>query len=1478
MRITLGLQRIYSVWFDSVNLTFRFTHGLLLTNVNSLPPCSIKRSFRDLSDAEVADIEKASVLARVGWTGSFGWDELLRSQRVLIVSEAGAGKTYECQAQQAELWKAGEPAFFLDLATLAGSSVREMLGADDEERLDVWLRSQSEVATFFLDSIDELKLTLGKFDQALKRLNKALAGQLGRARIIVTTRPVSIDRELIVRHLPIPELGEAEPTAETFADMVMDRSKKKPADDAAPKAWRNVGLMPLSREQIREFAALQGVLDPDALLADIRRRDAEEFAERPQDLVELCSDWCEHHRIRSHREQVETNIATKLKPGIKRKERAELSQETATEGASRLALAAMLTRKLTLRHDSDSDSVHASEAALDVSKILHDWSAEAQATLLERPLFGFASYGRVRFHHRSVVEFLTAKRLDALRERGDSIKSIKRLLLTETAQCVRTVRPSMRPVAAWLALSHDTVLDDIVALDPAVVLDHGDPQSLRPAQRIRALESYVHRYGHGGWRGLRTPRIQVRRFASRELTDSVKRLWDQGIENPEVRELFLQIIAAGKLDGCANIAYAVAMDGSQTGRERSLAIDALLQLNDPRLETLSASVDTDSVLWPDAVARRALLDLFPTYMPVARLSQILRRVKEKPRSVSDLSYWLPHDIETADLSPEYLDQLRQALSDLIIDGIAWEHDKFPHLRTKRPDLIAALVAACHRQAAEGVRNELWITSSLLAVFLSKADHSEEDALAELRRALAGLPADARETAFWKQDAFLARLHKSKDAWHRVFDLSEYGGIQLNDVKDAAWVRKRLSDLNEPLEHREMMLWTEMLLLNHATTDHRELLESLKPFVSDTPILTTIIDSRLKQQKGSAKLRQMKAANAKRSKQAKRRAAKAHASWVLFWREIAQDPDAVFAVDRAENTAWNLWQATARSGRESRASGWSRRFIEEQFSKAVADRLRETMMAAWRKDTPTLRSERPDGKKDTFLIRWQFGLAGIAAEAEDANWAKRLTEQEAERACRYAPMELNGFPSWLESLAVEYPAAVDRVLGEELSHSLREVTDANAYSMFLQNIRHASAIIAALFVPRIRAWLSEIAQVDANPNSPQSGQNLRQAIEILIKSGNDDDRRFIKLIARQRLADGLAVPFANVWLPALLHLDAAAGVEAFEKGLRDSVASKTGVGVQLFAEIFDRDYGGIGVDLGAPGFTPPLLLRLLRLAYQHVRIGDDMHHESSYSRDTRDNAENSRNAVLSALLSATGPEGWVVKLEMADDPLFAHFKDRAIALAQERAAEEADNIALTEAEFAVLDKTGESPPTTRESMFTLMRDRLDDIDDLLLQDISPRELWATITEERVMRRELARALQDAGNLSYTIDQESVTADEKETDIRFRSTGSKQQGTIELKLADGRPGTDLFNTLRDQLLTKYMAADECRAGCLLVTIAKDRKWAHPTSGKRIGFEELMVVLNEEAERLSKELGGTVKLMAKGLDLRPRLSTEKKKPNKK
>ena len=143
----------------------------------------------------------------------------------------------------------------------------------------------------------------------------------------------------------------------------------------------------------------------------------------------------------------------------------------------------------------------------------------------------------------------------------------------------------------------------------------------------------------------------------------------------------------------------------------------------------------------------------------------------------------------------------------------------------------------------------------------------------------------------------------------------------------------------------------------------------------------------------------------------------------------------------------------------------------------------------------------------------------------------------------------------------------------------------------------------------------------------------------------------------------------------------------------------------------------------------------------------------------------------------------------------------------------------------------------------------------------------------MRREMARVLRDAGKHIYTVDQEAATAEEKETDIRLRSASSGQQATIELKIGEKpRSGADLKAALRDQLLKKYMAADDCRSGCLVITVASDKKWTHPDTRAQLDFDGLITMLNEETTRISRELGGTVRLMAKGYDLRPRLPKEK------
>ena len=310
-------------------------------------------------------------------------------------------------------------------------------------------------------------------------------------------------------------------------------------------------------------------------------------------------------------------------------------------------------------------------------------------------------------------------------------------------------------------------------------------------------------------------------------------------------------------------------------------------------------------------------------------------------------------------------------------------------------------------------------------------------------------------------------------------------------------------------------------------------------------------------------------------------------------------------------------------------------------------------------------------------------------------------------------------------------------------------------------------------------------------------------------------------------------------------------------------------VTWLASLFGDRQDGIG--LGDERFTPQLLLKLLRLAYRHVRIQDDAHHEGAYSPDTRDKAERARNSIVTALLNAKGEEGLAAKLEMVADPLCAHFKERILAVAEESWAQEIDAEVFDEAQAVALDRSGEAPASTNEAMFAILKDRLSDLNDLLLRDVSPREAWAGISDERVMRREISRELSHAANSIYTVDQEAVTADEKETDIRLRSVLSKHEAVIELKLGDGRTAKDLRDTIKNQLVRKYMAAEYSRAGALLVTLAKDRQWQHPDEKHMIKADELLSLLTAEADRVQQALGGGTYIYVHLLDLRPRLPIE-------
>ncbi|HML30607.1 MAG TPA: hypothetical protein PKE16_17560, partial [Hyphomicrobium sp.] len=514
---------------------------------------NLDRRFHDLSEKELGDPDYLASLNEFQFGPKTSWPELICSKRVVILAEAGSGKTREMEEQARSMTAEGNFAFFSALERIAHEGFEGTLPKAERARLDAWLAEDNVIGWFFLDAVDELKLTAGKLDDALRRFADAIDGSLHRAHVVISCRPYDwrptmdaavVDRRLaVVREDPPP----APVDPEEFFLEPLRRDKAAPASGSTSEpsepehvfGLRVVVLLPMGYEQIRKFATSLGVADAPDFLEAIARQNAWIFARRPLDLIELAASWRESRRLGTRAEQHEANITNKLRDDPERADRGVLDDVKARDGAERLALGLVLTRTRTIRSPNQPLDGGRPDAVLDPRVILKHWSEGERQTLLRRALFDPATYGRVRFHHRSVQEYLAARRLKALRDKGMTVKALFRLLFAESYGS-QVVLPSMRAVAAWLALWDDDVRQELTAREPESLLSEGDPESFDMLAREALLRAFASAYEGGGWRGLEVPIDEVRRLAHPDLAAVTRELWGCGPANPELKELLIE--------------------------------------------------------------------------------------------------------------------------------------------------------------------------------------------------------------------------------------------------------------------------------------------------------------------------------------------------------------------------------------------------------------------------------------------------------------------------------------------------------------------------------------------------------------------------------------------------------------------------------------------------------------------------------------------------------------------------------------------------------------------------------------------------------------------------------------------------------------------------------------------------------------------------------------------------------------------------
>ena len=1338
----------------------------------------LKRRFRDLRDAELAhaELEDPRLLTSLDEWGlgpTFGWDELLEHPRVVLLAEAGAGKSREMSEQAKRLSEARRYAFFVPLESLDSEPLKNLLEPAEEKRFDAWKSDGSEPGWFFLDAVDELKLTSGKLDRALLRLSREITGHLGRARVLVSCRPSdwrpSLDLTTIQNRLPVPDkTGEIPPPEpeEVFMAAFQPESAEpvrfghsECTEPASDTVW-TVAMLPMNDDQIKEFAEHRGVTNAEAFVEEIERDNAWDFARRPLDLADLAINWTKSGRLGTRAEQHETNATSKLKEDPDRPDRNELSDIDARIGAEALALGLALTHTRTIGSPERSVDTLLTEGPLYADAVLPSWTEAQRQSLLRRALFDPATYGRIRFHHRSVQEYLASSRLRRLREKGMSRNALFRLLFDEVYE-VDIVRPSLRGISAWLALWDSDVRRELSSREPEVLLSFGDPSSLELESRVRLLRAFVTEYGHGGWRGLDISLEAVRRLSHPELADIIRECWKHGASNVDVRHLLIDMIWQGRIERCADLARDAAFDSECDGHCRIAAVRALLACGlDDTVRECAAAMLTDAASWPDEVVCHVAADLFPRIISAEELVTLMETRHHEVDTPWGFNWISKHVAKTIVSKSSSAIELRERMADLILR--TRQDQPEPYIARSRFSYLApALALLCQRQLS-GLAGEPapeLIDACVVASRFGAGETDPDSSIGKLRERF-DTDMSLRSLAFWAEQAFMDHLAPTGDDSKRFYRMAHDNLVGSLSDADRSWLEAGLEDRTRPARrtvtfHVLIDLWFRRGRISSE-------LDELREMVRDDPgLLKLLSDIATPPPKDDETKRRIE-----ESEREHQRWKKAHAEQEQLrldtWREwrkgIVDNPDQAFAVKNVNNTlsSIHLWlrQYSQNSGR---FNNWDKDLLKQAFGSVVAERAEEAFRAFWRNEPPMLWSSRSAENRNSIPPHWVIGLAGVSAEASHPRWAKDLKPHEARTAAAYATIELNGFAPYVVDLAAAHASEVEAIIGGEVSAELAIGSECE-HLPTLQNLSHADTKLKQLLIPRLLAGLASVPNVVSPASAPNWLHHLVRILRVLSEAERNEDREAVSRECLQRYQADRGGPLAIIWLRGLFQFDPQCGTQALIDALGDaSDAAASARAVQTFASLFGG-HDPVVPEISDPAECAHVLGELVRAAYAFVRREDDLVHKGAYTPDTRDDAQTARNFLLSRLLETPGPEARRVVLELACEKDFEHFPDRLRLLARRMAATEGELTPLKPADLVALETNLEAPAQDSAGLFTVMMDRLDDLaHDLRHHDFSDRITVQNITDESEMRRTLAMRLEAKANGVYRVTQEEEVAE-------------------------------------------------------------------------------------------------------------------------
>lgn len=1242
--------------------------------------------------------------------------------------------------------------------------------------------------------------------------------------------------------------------------------------------FKIVTLQDLSPEQIEIFAGAKGIADTKKFLDDIDRADAWSFTVRPQDLIEVTEYWQDNGRIGSRLELMQNSVKRRLQETSQdRIDARALSDDQALEGAQLIAGAMMLTQVQNIRVPDAGKGVQ----GLDVRDLFKGWQPADLGALLQRPLFGQDIYSTVRFHHRSVKEYLAAQWFLKLLGQEVSRRKVEELFFRDQYG-LEVVVPSLRPLLPWMSMGDSRILEKVRRLAPEIVFEGGDPVQLPVDVRREILEQVCKQLSSGASRRSMADFAAIQRFAAPDLIATVRRLAKKHADNDDIASFLMRMVWQGRLADALPEVMSVARSPTAGQYARIAAFRAVAELGTPKD---MVSIRNAFANEGDQLNRKCMAELVshitrPDAQTLAWLLECIPQLVEYDQyEGTGLSEQLSEFFERADIAvvASAIVPLQALLAKQpVIERSYCEISKrYQWLRQCAGVAVRRLINA---------RDPAALTRSALSVLhvLPMDGHYNIRAFDVKKLGLAELVQRWPElnwALFWHVIAQVRKTKQKKgervvDAW-MALAVQTYVHFEGHHFDEAVRTvtHRPLADDREvglTLAHR----------LYLQTDRQNERLAQLKAAVAADTALKARLAGLLKPPRKDAAWKRMELEQKRWSRKAEARRARVEKARLeapaKLEAQLESLRDSGFKNPADVSTSQYYLYDRMRNLDGNKSSRWSIgnwRDLEPEFGPRTPRAFRDGMVRFWRRYTPKLASE--GAVQGSTPLADLFGLAGLTIEAaEDPTLPWRLTAAEAAVAFRYAMQELNGFPPWFAALSSAHPDVVKSMALTEVAFELQS-DEEGAPSQYL-----------IYDLSRVGDWLWDSIAADIlkllRTHPPKGIARLRHMVDIVLASNLPDAS--LAALAAEKLAAGGDPSQVALWAAVWTGVDPDAAIDALEDHLAALDDSKKRT-VFMMAYVTYLLGGQHMESRVRKAFrTPSVLMRLYILVHEHVRSSEDIEraNKGAYSPGLRDNAQDARERLVNILGEIPGRDAYLGLKEIAERHPEPNVRPWFMLRARSKAEVDSERPLWTAMQVSEFNTEYERMPANHRELFDLAVLRLLDYKHHL-EDGNDSTASVVIKAERetVLRNLIGAWCNDRARGRYVIPQELELPDAKRPDLWWTCTAFNGPVPTELKIADNWSGSELFERLENQLAGDYLRDRASVRGIyLLVWRGVQRRWQLPNK-KWVNFSGLVQALQDHWASVTSAHSCVEEIKVIGIDLTKRAiapAPAKKAPPKK